>query len=85
MHLCLTMECITCGLHSCVFLLSSPLPPATTSLGGPGEGWKCKETTRIWEQHNVLWVNQLPSARASLPMGALAKGVGHAHVGCRAQ
>ena len=27
MHVCLTVECITSGLHWCVFLIRSPPPP----------------------------------------------------------
>ena len=36
MHLCLTAECITSGLHVSIFLIRSPPPPYT--LGGGAQG-----------------------------------------------
>ena len=38
MHLCLTVECITSGLHLSVFLTRSHPSPTTTELRGPPDG-----------------------------------------------
>ena len=39
MHLCLTVECITSGLHLSVFELGHPPPPPQGLLHSPVHGW----------------------------------------------